>query len=129
MKSTLDECHKNSIKTIGAELSFDKAYDPLVVNIKGIKFGFINASEAQFGALTTNESESGYAWINHKRINETVIHLKEVESVDYIIFFAHAGLEHYDIPLIEWRNRYKELCDLGADCVIGSHPHVPQGYV
>jgi poly-gamma-glutamate synthesis protein (capsule biosynthesis protein) len=128
LKSTLDECHKNSIKTIGAELSFEKAYEPLIVNIKGFKFGFINASEAQFGALTTNESESGYAWINHKRINETVIHLKEVESVDYIIFFAHAGLEHYDIPLIEWRNRYKELCDLGADCVIGSHPHVPQGY-
>ena len=128
LKSTLDECHKNSIKTIGAELSFEKAYEPLIVNIKGFKFGFINASEAQFGALTTNESESGYAWINHKRINETVIHLKEVESVDYIIFFAHAGLEHYDIPLIEWRNRYRELCDLGADCVIGSHPHVPQGY-
>lgn len=49
-------------------------------------------------------------------------------EVDLIIFFAHAGLENYDIPLIEWRERYKRLCDLGVDCVVASHPHVSQGF-
>ena len=50
------------------------------------------------------------------------------KEVDFIIFFAHAGLEHYDVPLVEWRERYKRLCDLGVEAVIATHPHVPQGY-
>ena len=50
------------------------------------------------------------------------------KEVDFIIFFAHAGLEHYDVPLVEWRERYKRLCDLGVDAVVATHPHVPQGY-
>ena len=30
--------------------------------------------------------------------------------------------------MLQWQARYKDLCDLGADCIIGSHPHIPQGY-
>lgn len=128
LKQTLEECNKHSIKTIGANLSRAKVYEPFITEIEGITFGFVNASEAQFGALTTNNNESGYAWINHPMINNIVVQLKKENKVDYIVFFAHAGLEHYDIPLIEWRNRYRELCDLGVDCIVASHPHVPQGY-
>lgn len=31
-------------------------------------------------------------------------------------------------PLPEWRNIYKHWIDMGADAVIASHPHVPQGW-
>lgn len=31
-------------------------------------------------------------------------------------------------PLPEWRDMYKLFIDLGADAVIASHPHVPQGW-
>ena len=127
LQETLNEAEKNSIETIGANIDFKKTYKPLIKTIGGVKFGFINACEAQFGQLTSDESKlGGYAWINHSIIDYTVINLKK--EVAFIVFFAHAGLEHYDVPLIEWRNRYKRLCDLGVDCVIGSHPHVPQGY-
>lgn len=33
-----------------------------------------------------------------------------------------------DEPLPEWRNVYRHFIDLGADAVIASHPHVPQGW-
>lgn len=33
-----------------------------------------------------------------------------------------------DMPLPEWRDVYKYFIDLGADAVIASHPHVPQGW-
>lgn len=33
-----------------------------------------------------------------------------------------------DYPLPEWRETYRKWIDLGADAVIASHPHVPQGW-
>ena len=33
-----------------------------------------------------------------------------------------------DLPLPEWRQRYKDLIDLGADVIIGHHPHIVQGW-
>ena len=127
LKNTLYEAKKQSIETLGANIDFDLTYQPLIKTINGVKFGFINACEAQFGQLNSNESkQGGYAWINHSKIDDSVIKLRE--KVDFIIFFAHAGLEYYDVPLIEWRDRYKKLCDLGVEVVVATHPHVPQGY-
>lgn len=40
---------------------------------------------------------------------------------------AHAGLEDEDIPLPEWRERYRELIDVGCDVIIGGHTHMVQG--
>lgn len=126
LEATINEAKKYGIVPIGAGLSLADAYRPSIHTIGGLTFGFVNAAEAQFGVLKEGDSNSGYAWINSPRINEIIIKLRE--EVDFLIFFAHAGLEHYDIPLIEWKERYKEFCDLGVDIVIGSHPHVVQGY-
>jgi len=88
----------------------------------------INACEAQFGVidLFKRTTKAGYAWINHSLIDKNILKLKQ--ECDFIIVFSHAGLEHYNIPQKEWRDRYRHFCDLGANIVVGSHPHVPQGY-
>ena len=128
LKETLEEAKKNNLKVIGAGLCFDDAYKPLIVEKDGLKIGIINAGEAQFGALDyyTCSDKSGYAWINHSKIDSIVKSLKE--KCDYIIFNAHCGLENVSVPQLEWRLRYKQLCDIGVDVLIGTHPHVPQGY-
>lgn len=127
LKKTLYEAQKQSIDTLGANVTINLTYKPLIKNINGIRFGFINACEAQFGQFVSSKSEEGgYAWINHTLIDDAVMKLKK--EVDFIIFLAHAGLENYDVPLYEWRDRYKRLCDLGVDCLVASHTHVPQGF-
>lgn len=114
--------------TLGVGRNFSEAYKPLIKKINGLKFGFINACEAQFGVLDyySGESQAGYAWINHPKIDQQIIELKK--KCDFVIVLSHAGLEHYNIPQKEWRHRYQHFCNLGADVVVGSHPHVPQGY-
>ena len=117
-----------NLETVGAGENFKKAYKPLIKEINGLNICFINACEAQFGVLddiNLNQS-SGYAWINHSIIDQLILEYKN--KVDKIIICAHAGLENYSIPLIQWKKRYRDLCDLGADCIVASHPHVPQGY-
>lgn len=128
MQKTKEKAIEIGLDVVGAGLDFAEAYKPLVKEINGLKFGIINACEAQFGVLDyfQDKSTPGYAWINHNQIDKTILKLKE--ECDFILVFSHAGLENYDIPQKEWRERYKHLCDLGVDVVIGAHPHVPQGY-
>lgn len=128
LKITIKEAKKNKLEFIGAGLTYKDAYKPIIKNINGLKIAFLNACEAQFGVLDGSEFNrvSGYAWINHSLIDKSILKLKG--NVDKIIVCVHAGLEGYSIPLTQWKDRYKMLCDLGADCIIGSHPHIPQGF-
>ena len=65
LKETLYEAQKQSIETLEANIDFDLTYQPLIKTINGVKFGFINACEAQFEQLVSCISEEGgYAWIN-----------------------------------------------------------------
>jgi len=126
--ATLSSASSAGVEALGAGVDENSAYAPLIKKIGDITLGIINACEAQFGVIDhfSRDEKAGYAWINHTKIDTTIIALKK--ECDFIIVCAHAGLENYSIPQKEWRIRYRHLCDLGADVVIGSHPHVPQGY-
>lgn len=128
LDDTINEIKENNLEYIGAGMDFKSAYKPLIKQIDNIKLGIINCCEAQFGVLDnkSNKTDAGYAWINHRLICQIILNLKE--ECDCVILLAHAGLEDVSIPQIEWREKYKLFCDLGVDIVVGSHPHVPQGY-
>jgi len=128
LAATIATAKKLDLDTLGAGLNRQEAYKPLIKEINGLKIGFINACEAQFGVLdeTYPSQESGYAWINHYLVDDAIKTTKKL--VDKLIVCVHAGLEDYSVPLFEWKDRYKRLCDIGADCIVGSHPHVPQGF-
>jgi hypothetical protein len=127
LTKTIDELRKNGLAFIGAGLSRMTAYEPIVIDFNDIKVGIVNGCEAQFGVLDeSSKRECGYAWINHYEIDYQISKLRP--HVDVLIVCAHAGLENYELPLYEWRSRYRNLCDLGADYIIACHPHVIQGY-
>jgi poly-gamma-glutamate synthesis protein (capsule biosynthesis protein) len=115
------------ITIIGAGLSFDEAYQPSWFESEGRRIALLSFAEAQFGVLQDEQSseQAGYAWIDHPRARLAVSAASK--KADYVIVQAHAGLEMVDLPLPEWRSRYREFIDLGADLVIGHHPHVIQG--
>lgn len=112
------------VDAIGAN-EYERAYSILVKQIYGLKIGFFSLSHYEFGISESIYKNTGVAWINDPAINQLIIKIKP--ELDYLFILPHAGVENIDIPLPIWRNRYKEFIDLGADAVIGSHPHVPQG--
>ena len=128
LEATINYANEVGLATIGAGDGSFSAYKPLIKEIDGIKIGIVNAGEAQFGVIDYFErnAKSGYAWINHSLVDKNVIRLKK--ECDFVMVLSHAGLENYPIPQKEWRERYKHLCELGADIVVGTHPHVAQGY-
>lgn len=106
-----------------------EAYKPLLLEKNGIKVAILALAELQFGMVHdsfTQANDYGCAWINHPCVNRLVRETKK--KVDFLIIVAHAGLEGVDIPLPEWRERYRELIEEGCDAVIGGHTHTAQGY-
>jgi len=117
-----------SASVIGAG-SWEEAYTVKTMQKGRLKMGFLSVAQCEFGILndhwTTKESV-GCAWINYPELNNIITEAKR--SLDYLFVITHAGIEFFDIPLPEWRDRYRQLIDSGADAVIGGHPHVPQGW-
>ena len=108
--------------------SFKDAYNLRVIEKDGIKVGLLCLVHKEFGALGLDSKSSDYgtAWINHPLVNKTILNAKK--ECDLLIVLPHAGVEDVVVPLPEWRARYKEFIDMGADTVIASHPHTPQGW-
>lgn len=115
------------VPIIGAGMSFDAAYRPHYTTINGIRIAILAFSEGQFGVLLEKSAseQAGYAWIDHPAARASILDART--KADFVIVQAHAGLEMVSLPLPEWRERYQEFIDLGADLVIGHHPHVIQG--
>lgn len=134
----LDEGYDGFYYTISNLKGFDyvgvgdwtTAYRPLIVPFGEKKVGVINFCEMQFGMLYDElyqgNNSIGCAWINHHKVNKLIIDTKK--EVDVLIAICHAGVENINIPLPEWRVRYREFIELGCDAVIAHHPHVIQGF-
>lgn len=130
------ECGLNASKkafdkvfTVGCGNGWDEAYSVKYIEVEGKVIGFFNATSADFSSLKDqwcDVNKFGCAWINHPSV--PLILQKAKQQCDYLIVLPHAGVEYMDVPLPEWRSIYRNFVDCGADAVIASHPHVPQGW-
>lgn len=126
LENTLLELNKHGVDFIGGGKDFEDAYAPKIIDKNGIKIGFLAAAENEFGCLHEEQNRGGYAWLFHPLIEDNIRALKS--EVDFVVLISHAGVENIEFPIKEWRDRYKRLCDVGIDVIIGHHPHVPQGF-
>lgn len=125
-KATMQSCEENNITYVGAGLAKD-AYQVRIVEKSGLKIGFLSLVQHEFGVVESlNETSFGTAWINSYEIEEIIKTAKQ--KVDFLFVLPHAGVEHIDAPLPEWRRCYRKIVDWGADMIIASHPHCPQGW-
>jgi len=108
---------------IGAGLNSEDIYKPYITEAKGTKIGFLAVAEGGFGAAF--EDRIGYSYMLNKRVK--LIIKQMCSECDFCILICHAGAEHWSVPLPEIRDLYKEFIDAGIHCIIGHHPHVPQG--
>lgn len=109
--------------------SYNEAYKVKVVEVNGMKIGFLAFCFSSYTGVfddVTNHEGLGCAYINDLKVNHVIIEAKQ--QVDYLFVLPHDGIEYIDIPLPETIARYRDFIDWGADAVIGTHPHCPQGW-
>lgn len=109
--------------------TYDEAYKVKVVEVNGMKIGFMALSFAAYTGVfddVTKHEGLGCAYINDFCVNHDIIEAKK--QLDYLFVLPHDGIEYIDVPTPETIARYRDFIDYGADGVIGTHPHCPQGW-
>jgi poly-gamma-glutamate synthesis protein (capsule biosynthesis protein) len=122
-RETLNVLRGSGIRTVGAGLSFEEAIAPLTVTVRGTRVTILNFGEGE--DLTASRGGPGVCGWEMEKIAALV--RKAKTRGDFVVVVAHAGLEYIPFPPPYIVAAYRALSDAGADCVIGHHPHVPQG--
>jgi poly-gamma-glutamate synthesis protein (capsule biosynthesis protein) len=122
-RETLEVLRRNGIRTIGAGMTFEEATAPLKLTVKGARVTIVNFGEGE--DLTASTGGPGVCgW----EIDRLAGHIRKAKKRgDFVIAIGHAGLEYVPFPPPYVVEAFRSLSDAGADCVVGHHPHVPQG--
>lgn len=126
LSETLETCKKHNIRTVGAGLNIRDVTMPLIIENKEINVAIISFAENEFNTIDLYGKGVGS---NNLDIVDIFHQISDVKSKsDYIILIAHGGHEQYHFPSPRIKKLYHFLIDIGADAVIGHHPHVVQGF-
>ena len=110
----------NSMATLGAGETEAEAFRPVLRNIDGVRVGFLAFSERPANGF------DGRADLLHPMAYDRVRMLQA--QCDHVIVFCHAGLPKANLPLPEWRARYRRFVDAGASVVVGMPPSGVSGW-
>lgn len=125
---TLDNLKKYQLDYIGGGLNKEEAYAAKIYNIKGRKIKVLAFSRVlpDF-SWVASDTKPGLANGYDLTLIQNTIE-KEKKDADFLFVYIHWGVETKRSPEPFQRNWAKSMIDSGADGVIGSHPHVLQGF-
>jgi hypothetical protein len=124
---TIAHLDRNGIQHMGAGKDAAEAFQPVVVEKKGVKIAFLG-----FSRVVPNHSWK--AGVNHPGVADTYNYTLPVEAVkkaktqaDLAVVFTHWGVERKEKPESYQTELAHRYIDAGADLIVASHPHVLQG--
>lgn len=122
---TLNNAADNCCFTIGAGKNLEMASKAIVLG-ESIKVGILSIAKPWEFVRSDIEKPGALTWDRTAIIDEQVQELRK--NVDWIVFVVHGGDEFSNLPMPYIRDRYIKLLNLGADIIVGHHPHVVQNY-
>lgn len=123
LRETLGVLDRHRILRVGAGLTEREAYAPLSLRAGALRLHVVNFGEGE--DLTASRGGAGVFGWDIPRAESLVRRCKKQGGV--VIAIGHCGLEYVPYPPPYVVNAFRSLVDAGADCVVGHHPHVPQG--
>jgi len=111
------------ILPVGGGQDITSALEPVVVKTRKISIGIFAFTYRQ--ESVAKEKQPGAADLDNPECYEAVKALRG--KVDSIIVHLHMDPEHSDYPAPHRIRMARRFIDIGAEMVIGHHPHVPQG--
>jgi hypothetical protein len=122
LKDTIENCEKNGLNTVGANLVGSKKKDFYVLEKDNFKIAIIALAEEEFNRLNNSGAIILDVIENYYQIN------KAKEEADIVILTIHAGNEYFPYPRPSFRKQCKYFIDLGVDVIVSHHPHVPGAF-
>ena len=122
---TLENFNRVGIATVGAGPDLAAAMDPVVIEVHGVRYGFVSLGEVNERVFAGFESP-GIAPLTSANLEAAIQVAKE--QADIVIVLPHSGPEDYPevTPQQNYWARYS--VEYGADLVVITHAHILQGY-
>lgn len=122
-RDTLDNLRLNNILPVGAGLTHPDAMRPVVVEVEGVRFGFVSLGMVN-EAVFAGENWPGIAVLNEANLREAIAAARA--EADVVIAMPHWGPEDDTIPDDNQMAYAQVAVEAGADLVVGNHTHVVQ---
>ncbi|MBP7176416.1 MAG: AmmeMemoRadiSam system protein B [Thermoclostridium sp.] len=133
LTDTMKILETNQILHAGAGESLQQAREPAIAEKNGVKMGVLAYTEMAEMVHRGNPSikfaaginQAGVAPLQLKRIEEDIRALRD--EVDILAVSLHWGVEDSCEVTPEQVEMAHQICDFGADMILGHHPHRFQG--
>ena len=124
ISNTINLLNHAGVESVGAAIDESQIYRALELQASLSAISIINASDG----LESNEKHNpGYGAADIESW-QVAARISEARSAGrFVIVITHAGAEFLPIPTPRIRRLYRDFIELGADIVLGHHPHVLQG--
>lgn len=125
IESTLNIAKEMGVQTIGAGMNIEEARKPVIIDEAG-GIGLFGVGYQRACRKADVDKPGCYSWSDLDAIQNTINEIKA--ECRWCIVVAHAGEEFTPLPSPYTRERYHKYLEMGADIVVGHHPHVPMNY-
>lgn len=149
LQETIKYCENAGLKICGLRSDSDDYYcEPVIIEKKTRKIGVLaynwvgleGMSEIGNYIATVSDGVVNYTWNRNRQKDKQAQQLigdknrdvlsdikKLKKVVDIVVLLPHWGYEWTIYPPYGVVLEARQFIDAGVDCIIGTHPHVPQG--
>jgi poly-gamma-glutamate synthesis protein (capsule biosynthesis protein) len=125
---TIAHLKEAGIASVGGGNDDTEAFAPVVIEANGIKIAYLSVSRVvPEGSWKADKNHPGVAEAYDSRRAVAAI-AKAKQEADLVVIMVHWGVERAEQPVEHQTTLARQFIDAGADLVIGSHPHVMQGF-
>lgn len=132
MKNTVNWIEQYGFDHVGAYRTQEERNTPVVIEIGGIKFGFVaytHSTNTQERVCDEAAQIYGVPYLYKADIEGDIQKLRDA-GAEVVIAFPHWGDEYVREPDANQQKYCKRLAQAGADIILGSHSHTvePMGF-
>ncbi len=121
---SLQRLRAAGIRTVGAGRNDLEAHYPLIVDLEGLRVGFLAYVEISPKEAVAGVDRPGVAWLDSERVLADIRFARPL--VDVLVVCPHWGVEYSPEPRPDQVKLAQQIIDAGGDLIVGSHPHVVQ---
>jgi poly-gamma-glutamate capsule biosynthesis protein CapA/YwtB (metallophosphatase superfamily) len=128
LSDTMDFLDDAKLQHAGSGNDDKEAFAPAYIESKGMTVGFVSVTRVVPDvSWKADRIHPGVAEAYSP--DRAVAAIKEAkQNADVVVVMVHWGVEKKDTPVVHQTDLAHRFVDAGADLVVGSHPHVLQGF-
>lgn len=123
---TMTHLDSAGIRRFGGGRNLTEAHAPLWIEKNGLRIAILSYNEYKPRSFEAGADHPGIAWSEDSQVINDIRAARQ-SGADLVIPFMHWGWERETNPTERQRTLARRMIDVGADVVVGGHPHVTQG--